>query len=276
MTIKNRGFLRVLCLAGLAAGLVSPAASVRAEEPKPPEEKAAIQWVGKVDVPATLNIGDEFTVATTLRNNGPRVVLLNVRLALPKQLRLLAPDLEQFCYVEAGANRTVKWRVKVVAEGRWDVNTSYGVISDGRPPTGSPPEIPAEDKTALAKVWTGTWEGSDGAVYDADMTLALDLSGRVDGRFDWTLKKAPVKASDEVRDYYASKIGEQGVEYFWGAYDPATRGLKLEGYRRDDPQQILGTDHYRLTLSEDRTSLSGATRGAGDWKSRFRLTPKSE
>ena len=82
MSIKNRGALRVLCLAGLAATFVSPAVPVRAEEPKPLEEKAAIQWVGKLDIPATLNIGDEFTAAGTLRNNGPRVVLLNVRLSV--------------------------------------------------------------------------------------------------------------------------------------------------------------------------------------------------
>ena len=166
----------------------------------------------------------------------------------------------------------MKWRVKVVGEGQWDINSSFDVISDGRPLTGSPPEIPAEDKAALAKVWTGTWEGSDGAVFDADMTLTLDPSGRMDGRFDWTLKKA----ADGFQDYYASKIGAHGIEYFWGVYDPSTRGLKLEGYRRDDPQQILGTDHYRLALSEDRASLSGATRGHGDWKSRFGLTAKSK
>jgi hypothetical protein len=276
MNAKNRWFLRVPFVVGIAAGLFPWAAALRADEAKSPEEKPDVQWVGKLDFPANLNLNDEFTVAAALQNKGPRVVLLNVRLQLPKQLRLLAPDLEQFCYIEAGATRTVKWRVKVVGEGEWQLDSFYGIISDGRPPTGSAPDVPAEDKAALAKGWTGTWEGSDGGVYDADMKLTLDASGRVDGRFDWTLKKAPVEASEEIRNYYAARIGEQGVEYFWGVYDPATRGLKLEGYRRDDPRQILGTDHYRLTLSEDRSTLSGATRGAGDWKSRFNLTPKSK
>jgi hypothetical protein len=83
------------------------------------------------------------------------------------------------------------------------------------------------------------------------------------------LKKAAADRPD-----YAGKEGRTGVEYIWGSYAPQSRSLNLEGYRRDDPQGILGLDKYRLTLSENLGEIQGITWDHGTWKAVFRLSPR--
>jgi hypothetical protein len=66
-----------------------------------------------------------------------------------------------------------------------------------------------------------------------------------------------------------SKIGLTAVEYIKGSYNPETRMLMMEGYRKDDPNDIISLDKYRLILSEDNRSLGGATWNHGRWRGRL-------
>jgi hypothetical protein len=133
--------------------------------------------------------------------------------------------------------------------------------------SGPSPDIPTAEKAALVQKWSGTWESARGPVYDAELFATFNPSGAVEGRILWTLRKAPANRPD-----YVGKEGKKGVEYIWGTYAPQSRSLNLEGYRRDDPQGILGLDRYRLTLSADLGELNGVTYDHGTWKGAFRLS----
>jgi hypothetical protein len=219
--------------------------------------------------PNPVPAGSEIAVTATLRNATPRLLLASVRLILPEEVSIVLPDAEQTLFFEPGGSRDVRWRAKVEKEGPWKMRLERTVISEGRPVNGPPARVPEPVAAALGKVWAGTWSSTDGYVYDAEFRGRLDASGAVEGRLDWTLRKAP-----ESRTDYANKIGSKGVEYVWGVYDDLARSLDLEGYRRDDPKLILGLDRYRLTLSEDFKEIKGATWHHGTWAAAFRMEPK--
>ncbi len=61
--------------------------------------------------------------------------------------------------------------------------------------------------------------------------------------------------------------GKTAKEFLSGEYNPETRVVEVEGTSKDDPEGVIALDAYRLTLSEDGTSLSGCTRtNEGSWK----------
>ena len=243
---------------------------VCAGQGEPEEEKPAVKFISLRRSSQETKLGDELTITAVLRNEGARVALLEVRLDAPEQIRLLAPESVQMVFVEPGKTQEVRWRAKLVGEGEWNIRGNFDVIAHGRPVHGTPPDIPTEQKAALRKVWAGTWASPTGFGYDTDLHLRVNADGSVEGRLEWTLRKVPPDRKD-----YADKIGLTGVEYVWGVYEPKTRSLSFDGYRRDDPKLILGLDRYRLSLSEGLDRLEGKTWNHGTWQATLRLTPKS-
>ena len=243
--------------------------SARSQDGDKPEVVAAKDAVVVENLnfePSDAQVGDEITVTVGIHNTRESLVVVNVRLLTPRQVIPVIPEVEQILFVEGGARQNVKWRAKVVGTGQWTMRASAEGISEGRPLSGKRPEVPGEAIAALGKPWTGTWVASGGYVYDAKIDSRLNPSGTVEGRIHWTLKNAPPERTD-----YAGKIGKQGIEYVWGTYDPQSRNLDMEGYRRDDPDQILGLDKYRLTLSDDYKEMKGATWHHGTWNAAFNL-----
>lgn len=247
----------------VASAVLLWAGGVDGQEPPPPP--LAVTSFTYAPKPAAT--GDEITVTATLKNTTARLLLANVRLHLPKQVELILPDREQIVFLEPGVSKELRWKAKVVGEGPWRLNVEPSVVSEGRPMNGPQPRISEPMAMALAKTWTGTWTSPAGYVYDATFRARVDASGAVEGRLEWTLRKAP-----ESRTDYADKIGATGTEFVWGTFDSTSRNLDMEGYRRDDPRTVLGLDRYRLTLSEDLTEIKGATWNHGTWKAAFRLT----
>jgi hypothetical protein len=249
--------------------LLGVGGSVRSQEGDKPDARGAKDAVVVESLsfePRDAQVGDEITVTVGIHNTRESLVVVNVRLLPPQQVVTVIPEAEQILFVEGGAKQNVKWRAKVVGEGQWTMRADADGISEGRPLSGKRPEVPGEAIAALGKKWTGTWVASGGYVYDAEIHSRLNPSGTVEGRILWTLKKAPPERTD-----YAGKIGKKGVEYVWGTYDPQSRNLDMEGYRRDDPDQILGLDKYRLTLTENYKEMKGATWHHGTWNAAFNL-----
>lgn len=218
--------------------------------------------------PRGAKVGEEITVFATLKNLTPRLLLVNSRLVLPEQVEVVVPEVEQIVFIEGGGIKRISWRAKVVKEGTWSPRVSGEVVSEGRPVQGAAPDVSAAIQAALAQRWTGTWQSPGGFVYDADLRLQLNPNGSVEGRLDWLLQKAPAE-----RKEYIGKAGARGTEFIWGTFDPQTRTLDMAGYRRDDPQVILGLDKYRLTLSEKGDEIKGATWNHGTWAAAFTLKP---
>jgi hypothetical protein len=116
---------------------------------------------------------------------------------------------------------------------------------------------------ALAGTWHGDWTG-DQFRYEAAMALNVDAAGNVGGSIRWVLRVSP-------KPDLAAKVGHNGVEYVRGKYYAETATLVLEGYRKDDPDNILGLDKYRLVVSPGGETMGGITENHGPWNGRIFL-----
>lgn len=112
--------------------------------------------------------------------------------------------------------------------------------------------------------WSGPWAAPDGYLYLAQMQLTVDSANNVTGSIHWTLKVSPRKSEK-------SKIGLAGTEYVQGTFYPDSNALDLEGIRLDDPHHVLGTDVYRLRLSDTGNAMGGLTSNHGRWDATFIL-----
>jgi hypothetical protein len=250
-------------LIGLLWCVGGPGLTAAAQQPAAP---APVELVS-LDFPRDAAVGAEFTVTATVRSRLPRLTLVNLRLAYTN-VQLLAPAAEQLFFLEGNATHSIRWRVKRTGAEAGQIVTGMTLLTPGRPGAETAPfAVPAPDLTALRQVWVGEWTSPDSR-FDAEMRLTLTADGRVDGQLAWTLRKSP-RPEDQA------KLGFTGTEHVWGTYDPRSRTLVLEGYRRDDPHQILGLDKYRLVLADGGQVIGGITWDHATWQGKFNLTSKS-
>jgi hypothetical protein len=137
----------------------------------------------------------------------------------------------------------------------------------GRPGLVSPvyAEKPSRADAAVdgpAGVWRVEWVGASNSEYIGVMTLAAAADGTVTGQINWRLTKTP-------RTDLIGKIEFTGVEYVEGVFTPSTGLLVFEGARKDDPDEILGLDLYRLLLSPNGKTIAGMTANGGNWTGRL-------
>ena len=93
------------------------------------------------------------------------------------------------------------------------------------------------------------------------------LDEKASGYIVWTLVDSP-------RRYEYKLIGLTATEYVRGSYDQTTRTLKLEGYKKDDPNGIIGLDEYYLNVSDDGQRIYGSTSNYGSWLGWFESDPE--
>ncbi len=126
---------------------------------------------------------------------------------------------------------------------------------------------------SVAGEWRGLWRNPKGLVYTATMTLetgpscktcAVTGEGGIQGKIVWTLRRAGANASDT----YASKVGMTGTEFVKGEIK-CDGLLVLNGYKTDDPNGIIGTEHYRLAISDNGMVIGGITLNGGTWTGQF-------
>ena len=110
--------------------------------------------------------------------------------------------------------------------------------------------------------WQGQWTSPTGFLYLAEVALEIRPDGTAEAAITWTLAASP-------RESELQKLGMKGIEYVRGRFDRASGVLALEGYRKEDPGQVIGLDTYRLVLAENSRALGGITSNHGDWLGRF-------
>jgi hypothetical protein len=115
-----------------------------------------------------------------------------------------------------------------------------------------------ETKAASASgVWLGEWSDPEGNLFGCEVRIN-ETEGVVSGSIVWILKQTP-------RLDLKPKIGLTGIEHIRGKYDPKSRSLEFEGYKKDDPHALIGMDKYKLLISSDGQSMLGQTYNHGTW-----------
>jgi hypothetical protein len=133
--------------------------------------------------------------------------------------------------------------------------------------TTSTPAVKQPGKELIASgKWKGQWSTDSGTLLDFELTLTDMQNNGVDGQIKWTLRRT-------VRPDKVDKIGLSAIEYVRGTFDPVTGSLKMSGYNKDDPNDVLVmVDDYKLTVSSDGKTLSGVAKNGGKWNGHVRLT----
>ena len=122
---------------------------------------------------------------------------------------------------------------------------------------------------SVTGAWRGIFTDPAGFVYTAEMTLetgpgcktcAVVGDGSIRGKIVWMLRKTPANATPEL----AAKVGMTGTELVKGKRKGEGL-LVLNGYQKDDPNNIIGLDQYRLAISDDGKVIGGITLNYGPW-----------
>ncbi len=115
------------------------------------------------------------------------------------------------------------------------------------------------DRALLTSPWKGYWISPKGFLFTANVRLRIAQNNSVEGEIAWVMERSP-------REEDKAKLGIGATEYVRGSYDPRARILRLEGYRKDDPNQVIGLDKYHLVLADSNQVLGGITWNHGSWQ----------
>jgi hypothetical protein len=126
-------------------------------------------------------------------------------------------------------------------------------------------DVTSSEQSVLAGPWHGRWTAPEGWLYEAVMTLQIGKTGAVDGEIKWTLRTSARRSDD-------AKVGMTGTEFVRGTYFPASGAFHLDGYRKNDPNSVIGLDKYRLIAGDNRNTIAGVTEHHGNWAGQFVLT----
>jgi hypothetical protein len=55
------------------------------------------------------------------------------------------------------------------------------------------------------------------------------------------------------------------TEYVSGRTNTTARTVTLAGTRKDDPNEVIGLDRYKMVVSDDGRVMGGITWNHGDW-----------
>jgi len=109
----------------------------------------------------------------------------------------------------------------------------------------------------ITGAWEGKWTNPSGDLFTCEITFNVSQSNNISGNIIWTLVKSRNANS---------KSGLTGTEYIIGTYDPKIRLATFDGYKKEDPHNVIGLDEYRLSLSNDGHRLEGVSKNGGDWQ----------
>lgn len=120
----------------------------------------------------------------------------------------------------------------------------------------------------LSGTWQGNWISPKGYVYATTLNLRVSSDGLASGSFAWVLKKSP-RADEQA------KLGMGATEYVTGRTNTTARTVTLAGTRKDDPDNVIGLDKYKLVISDDGRVMGGITWNHGDWQGQILLVRES-
>jgi len=103
--------------------------------------------------------------------------------------------------------------------------------------------------------------------FQFDLTLNIKEGNTVEGYFIWKVIQYD-KNNKLSQIHYQNKIGTTAIEYVKGTYAPSAGKFNLRGYKKDDPNNIIGIDIYEIT-EDKKGNISGTTNANGTWLGRI-------
>lgn len=104
-------------------------------------------------------------------------------------------------------------------------------------------------------------------MFDFELTLKSGDSDSVSGFFIWK-----VVMYDEQnfmsKVHYQNKIDFTAIEYVKGIYNSTSGECHLKGYKKDDPDNIIALDTYKLKIDQNG-EIGGTTNSNGSWLGRI-------
>ncbi len=95
-------------------------------------------------------------------------------------------------------------------------------------------------------------------------TCASKGGGSVQGKIVWLLRKSGPNASPAL----AEKVGTTSTEQV-KAQVKGEGLLVLDGYDKDDPNDVKALDQYRLAISDNGKVVGGISLNGGSWTGQF-------
>ena len=114
----------------------------------------------------------------------------------------------------------------------------------------------------------GTWTKVNTTyMFDFELTLRNGSSNTVSGYFLWKVVMFDEK-NFMSKVHYQNKINFMAIEYVKGVYNSNTGECDLKGYKKDDPDNIIALDTYKLKIDQNG-ELGGTTSSNGTWLGRI-------
>ena len=118
------------------------------------------------------------------------------------------------------------------------------------------------------KQFNGTWTKITTTYeFDFDLILKVKESNQVEGYFIWKVVHYD-EYNISSKQYYENKIGMTAKEYVIGTYNHSEAEYILKGYKKEDPNAIIGMDTYKLKIGENG-NIGGTTNANGTWLGRI-------
>ena len=99
------------------------------------------------------------------------------------------------------------------------------------------------------------------------MVLKHKENHDVEGYFIWKVTRYDEGSSFSI-NHYKDKLGTSGQEFVKGNYNPNTQEYILKGYKKEDPNSIIGLDTYHIKVDQNG-DIGGTTKTSGSWQGRI-------
>ena len=112
------------------------------------------------------------------------------------------------------------------------------------------------------KQFEGTWiKLNTTYLFEFDLVLTHKNNNTVEGYFVWKVIRYD-EGSALSKDHYKDRLGTIAKEFIKGSYHPDTREYLLKGYKKEDPNHIIGLDTYYLKVDQNN-DIGGTTNANG-------------
>ncbi len=116
--------------------------------------------------------------------------------------------------------------------------------------------------------YEGTWiKLNTTYLFDFELTINHLDNNEVEGYFIWEVIQYD-EGSTMSKNHYENRLGTIGKEFVRGTYDATTKNYILKGFKKEDPNQIIGLDTYHIKVDES-DNIGGDTKANGSWKGRI-------